>query len=143
MSSSKDRVILTSVLTSVFSSTTPALILGLQNQPTEKLKQNIKNILSEVDKNQEERESEPQNHLEAFISKLQTDLDRCERERNIKRAWLHDKEAANIKMKTERLERLPGGSKKDLKKTISHRLFHKWKQNLLRKAKAEGGTWFY
>lgn len=142
MSSSKDRAILTFVLSSKFSSTQLALILGLQNQRTEKLRGTVETFLSEVDKNQEQTESEAQSRLEALISRLQTDLNRCEREINIKRAWLHDEvESRNfdIEMKRERLRRLQGRSKKDVKKRISRRLFHKWKQNLLsQKGKGRG-----
>ena len=143
MSSSKDRAILTFVLSSKFSSTQLALILGLQNQRTEKLRGTVETFLSEVDKNQEQTESEAQSRLEALISKLQTDLNRCEREINIKRAWLHDEEVESrnfdIEMKRERLRRLQGRSKKDVKKRISRRLFHKWKQNLLsQKGKGRG-----
>lgn len=143
MSSSKDRAILTFVLSSKFSSTQLALILGLQNQRTEKLRGTVETFLSEVDKNQEQTESEAQSRLEALISRLQTDLNRCEREINIKRAWLHDEEVESrnfdIEMKRERLRRLQGRSKKDVKKRISRRLFHKWKQNLLsQKGKGRG-----
>ena len=133
MSSSKDRSILTFVLSSMFSSTQLALILGLQNQRTEKLRGTVEKFLSEVDKNQEQTESEAQSRLEALISRLQTDLNRCEREINIKRARLHDEEVESrnfdIEMKRERLRRLQGRS----------RLFHKWKQNLLsQKGKGRG-----
>ena len=86
MSSSKDRAILTFVLSSMFSSTQLALTLGLQNQRTEILKRTIENFLSEVDRNQEQTEREAQCRLEALISRLQTDLNRCEREIKIKRA---------------------------------------------------------
>ena len=45
----------------------------------------------------------------------------------------------DIEMKRERLRRLQGRSKKDVKKRISRRLFHKWKQNLLsQKGKGRG-----
>ena len=44
MSSSKDRAILTFVLSSMFSSTQQAMVLGLQNQRTEKLKRTIENF---------------------------------------------------------------------------------------------------
>lgn len=143
LSSSKDRAILTFVLSSMFSSTQLALILGLQNQRTEKLKRTIENFLSEVDKNEEQAESEAQSRLEALISRLQTDLNRCEKEITIKRARLHDEEVENrnfdIEMKRERLRRLQGRSKKDVKKRISRRLFHKWKQSLLsQKGKGRG-----
>lgn len=120
LSSSKDRAILTFVLSSMFSSTQLALILGLQNQRTEKLKRTIENFLSEVDKNEEQAESEAQSRLEALISRLQTDLNRCEKEITIKRARLHDEEVENrnfdIEMKRERLRRLQGRSKKDVKR---------------------------
>ena len=129
MSSSKDRAILTFVLSSMFSSTQPALTLGLQNQRTEKLKRTIEEFLSEVDMNQEQAENEAQSRLEALISRLQTDLNRCEREIDMKRARLHDEEVesrnCDIEMKRERLGRLQGRSKKDVKKIISRRLFHK------------------
>lgn len=143
MSSSKDRAILTFVLSSKFSSTQLALILGLQNQRTEKLRGTVETFFSEVDKNQEQTESEAQSRLEALISRLQTDLNRCEREINIKRARLHDEEVESInfdiEMKRETLRRLQGRSKKDVKKRISRRLFHKWKQNLLsQKGKGRG-----
>ena len=88
-----------------------------------------------MDRNQERTEREAQCRLEALISRLQTDLDRCERENKIKRARLHDEEVESrnfdIEMKRERLRRLQGRSKKAVKKRISRRLFHKWKQNLL------------
>ena len=74
MSSSKDRAILTFVLSSMFSSTQLALILGLQNQRTQKLKGTIEKFLSKVDKNQEQTESEAQSRLEILISRLQTDF---------------------------------------------------------------------
>lgn len=143
MSSSKDRAILIFVLSSMFSSTQLALMLGLQNQRTEKLKRTIEKFLSEVDKNQEQTESEAQSRLEALISRLQTDVNKCESEINIKRARLCDEEVGSrefdIKMKRERLTRLQGRSKKDVKKRISRRLFHKWKQNLLsQKGKGRG-----
>ena len=129
MSSSKDRAILTFVLSSMFSSTQLALILGLQNQRTQKLKGTIEKFLSKVDKNQEQTESEVQSRLEVLISRLQTDLKRCEREVNITRARLCDEEVESrnfdIEMKRERLRRLQGRSKKDVKKRISRRLFHK------------------
>lgn len=54
ISSSKDHAILTFVLSSMFSSTQLALILGLQNQRTEKLRGIVEKFLSEVDKNQEQ-----------------------------------------------------------------------------------------
>ena len=143
MSSSKDRAILTFVLSSKFSSTQLALILGLQNQRTEKLRGTVETFFSEVDKNQEQTESEAQSRLEALISRLQTDLNRCEREINIKRARLHDEEVESrnfdIEMKRETLRRLQGRSKKDVKKRISRRLFHKWKQTLMsQKGKGRG-----
>ena len=87
----------------MFSSTKQALILGLQNQRTEK-------FLSEVHKNQEQTESEAQSPLHDVISSLQTDLNRREREINIKRAWLRDEEMESrnfdTEMKRERLRRL-------------------------------------
>lgn len=145
MSSSKDRAILTFVLSSMFSSTQLALILGLQNQRTEKLRGTVEKFLSEVDKNQEQTESEAQSRLEAVISRLQTDLHRCEREINIKRARLHDEEVEsrnfNIEMKRERLRRLQGRSKKDVKKRISRRLSTSGNRTSChRKAKAGGVT---
>lgn len=64
----------------------------------------------------EQSEIEAEKHLEALISKLQTDINRCEKEHELKRDRLHDEELESrnhdIEMKKERLERLEGKSKK-------------------------------
>ena len=105
----------------------------------------MEKFLDEADIKQKQTEEEAQRELDTLIARLQTDVDRCERELNVKRARLHDEEVENrnlnLKMKRERLGRLQGRSKNEVKKRICRRLFHKRKQNLMsQKSKAKDVT---
>ena len=68
-----------------------------------KLKRAVEGFLSDVDKKLEQVENEAQSRVEDLISKLQTDLDRSEREIDMKRDRLHDEvESRNYDIEVKR-----------------------------------------
>lgn len=143
MSSAKDRAILTFVLSSIFSTTSLTLTLGLQNSQVTRVKEKLNDILNDVSSAQRLSEEEAQRQIESTISKLEIDLVEKEGQLNSKRPRLAEEEievrSFQLETKRKRLHRLQGSSKHVIKKRLSNRLFHKWKQSLLsQKGKNKG-----
>ena len=74
MSSTKDRAIFTFVLSSIFSTTSLTLTLGLQNSQVTRVKEKLNDILNDVDSAQKLSEEEAQRQIEKTISTLEIDL---------------------------------------------------------------------
>ena len=145
LSTSKDRAILTFVLSTIFSPSKLALALGLQFQRTQNLKQKVEEFLNQMTETTERLEEEAEKHIKDLISRLQHELVKDSGELDLKRARLHKEEVEEqqfeIDMKKRRLHGLNGISKVGAQKRLSKRKFKTWKQSLMsQKGKGKGRT---
>ncbi len=112
MLTSKDRAILTFVLSSIFSPTSLALTLGMRTQITQGMVVKVNNFLSEMDNKHVQVELEAEKHIDNLICTLETELESSLNELIRKRARLHEDECESrmfvTSAKRARLDRLKG-----------------------------------
>ena len=110
MLTSKDRAILTFVLSSIFSPT--SLALGMRTQITQGMVVKVNNFLSEMDNKHVQVELEAEKHIDNLICTLETELESSLNELIRKPARLHEDECESrmfvTSAKRARLDRLKG-----------------------------------